>query len=74
VKETLEFALRVFLKQGVWIVGAAWLLAVGSRAIYGRGDRRGGSKDDAPAVVRWKIILGAAVVIIGILIAQIPLP
>jgi hypothetical protein len=74
VKETLEFALRVFLKQGVWIVGAAWLLAVGSRAIYSRADRGGGSKDDAPAVVKWKIILGAAAVIIGLIIARIPLP
>jgi hypothetical protein len=74
VIETLEFALRVFLKQGIWVLGAAWLLAVGSRAIYGRADRRGESKDDALAVVKWKIILGAAAVIIGIIIAHIPLP
>jgi len=74
VKETVEFAFRVFLKQGMWIVGAAWLLAVASRAIYGRADRRGGSKSDAPAAVKRKIILGALVVMVGIIIALIPLP
>jgi len=74
LKETLEFALRVFLKQGLWIVGAAWLLAVGSRLIYSRSDRTGESGDDAPAGVKRKIILGAVVFILGIFIALMPLP
>jgi hypothetical protein len=74
VKETLEFGLRVFLKQGMWIVGAAWLLAVGSRAIYGRADREGGSKADEPAAIKNNIVLGALVFVVGIILALFPLP
>jgi len=73
LKDALEFALRVFLKQGIWIVGAAWLVAVGSRAIYSRADREGKSGEDAPDIIKRKIILGALVIIVGIIIAIIPL-
>jgi len=73
LKDAINIALRVFLKQGIWIVGAAWLIAVGSRAIYSRADRAGISSDDAPENVKRKIILGALVLIVGIIIALIPI-
>jgi len=36
MKDALEFALRVFLKHGIWIAGAAWFLALGSRWVFTR--------------------------------------
>ena len=72
MKTALEFALRIYLKQGIWFFGAAWLVAVGSRVIYYRADRAGKSSDDSPENVKRKIILGALALMIGIIIAFIP--
>ena len=69
MNEALSFAVRVFLRQGIWIAGAAWLLALGGRVIYARADRANNSKEDAPEVVNRKLILGAVVLAIGIVIA-----
>jgi hypothetical protein len=74
LKETLDFALRVFLKQGIWIVGAAWLLAALSRAIYSRADQTGESRGDRPCAAKRKIILGVLVLVLGIFIALLPVP
>jgi hypothetical protein len=73
LNDAIEFALRVFLKQGIWIVGAAWLVAVGSREIFSRADGAGKSSDDEPENVKRKIIIGALVLIVGIIIALIPI-
>jgi len=69
MREALDFAIRVFLRQGIWIAGASWLFAVGSRAIFARADSARKSTEDAPEVVKRKIIWGVVVLIVGIVIA-----
>jgi hypothetical protein len=69
MREALDFALRVFLRQGIWIAGAAWLFAVGSWAIFTRADSEAKSKEDSPEAMKRKIILGVVVLIVGIVIA-----
>lgn len=69
MREALDFAIRVFIKHGVWIAGASWLLAVGSRAIFARADGVEKSSEDASEAVKRRIILGVIVLIIGIVMA-----
>jgi len=69
MREALDFALRVFLRQGIWIAGVAWLFAVASWAIFTRADGEAKSKEDSPEAVKRKIILGLGVLVVGIIIA-----
>jgi hypothetical protein len=70
--DALEFAFRVFIKQGIWIVGAAWLFAIGSQMIYSRSDGAGKASNEMPEVVKHKLILGVIMLGVGIIIALIP--
>jgi cell division protein FtsX len=69
MREALDFALRVFLRQGIWIAGAAWLFAVGGWAIFARADGAKKSCEDSLDIVKRKIIWGVVVLIVGIVIA-----
>ena len=69
MREALDFALRVFLRQGIWIAGAAWLFAVASWVIFIRTDGEARSIEDLPEAMKRKIILGVVVLIVGIVIA-----
>ena len=69
MREALDYFMRVFFKQGIWIVGAAWLFSVGCRVIFARSDDAEKSRDDAPEAVKQKIIMGVIVLITGIVIA-----
>jgi hypothetical protein len=73
LKDAIDFAFRIFLKHGIWIVGAACLVAVGSRVIFVRAGGEGKSSDDAPEITKRRIILGVIVLVIGIVIALIPI-
>jgi len=69
VNDALDFAVRVFLKQGIWIGGAAWLFAIGSRMIFLRADKMPQSREDSPRIVKQKIIVGAVTLAVGIVLA-----
>jgi hypothetical protein len=73
MKEAIVFFLKMIVKYGIWIFGASWLLAAGSQVIYSRTERGGNSSDDAPENVKRKIILGALILIVGIIMALIPI-
>ena len=73
MREAIVFLLKIIVKYGIWIFGLAWLVAVGSRANYSRADRAGISSDDAPENVKRNIILGVIILIVGIIIALIPI-
>jgi hypothetical protein len=68
MREALDFAIRVFLKHGIWIAGASWLFAVGSWKIFVKADGGQKSGEDTPEAVKRKIILGIAVLAVGIII------
>lgn len=69
MREALDYFIRVFIKQGIWIGGVAWLFAVGCKAIFARSDDVVKSDEDAPEGVKKIIIMGAIILIIGIVVS-----
>ena len=67
--EAMSFMLRIFIRQGIWIAGLAWLLAVGGWVLFIRKEGPPKSDEDAADLLKRKAVLGIAVLIIGIIIA-----
>jgi hypothetical protein len=69
MSEAASFFLRVFIRPGIWIAALAWLLAVGGWALFVRQEGLAKSDEDAAELLKRKVILGVAVLIVGIIVA-----
>jgi hypothetical protein len=69
VSETISFILKIILKQGIWIFGFAWLLAVGGWALFDHQHGSVNSNAEGLALMKRKAWLGVIILVLGILIA-----
>jgi hypothetical protein len=65
MREAIVFLLKIIVKYGIWIFGAAWLLAVGSQVIFVQGD--------TVKSIRNRIYIGIVILIVGTIFALIPI-
>ncbi len=65
MREAIVFLLKILIKNGIWIFGAAWLLAVGSQFIFAKGDKTNNLKR--------RIYIGITILIVGTIVALIPI-
>ena len=69
MSEALSLAVNVFLRQGLWVAAAGWLLAVGGWALFVHHSGSAGSDEDSADLLKRKAILGAVVLAAGIVLA-----
>jgi hypothetical protein len=65
MREAIVFLLKVSIKYGILIFGAAWLLAVGSQCIFVKGDKTKNIKN--------RIYIGISILIVGMIFTLIPI-
>lgn len=65
MREAIVFLLKISIKYGIWIFGAAWLLAVGSQWIFVKGNQTTNMKR--------RFCFGLLIFIIGTIISLIRL-
>jgi len=65
MREAIVFLLKISIKNGIWIFGAAWLLAVGSQFIFVKGDKIKNMKN--------RVYIGIGILIVGMIFTLIPI-
>ncbi len=74
MKETIVFLLKIFAKYGIWIFGLSWLLAIGSQINFFRTDNvLSKTKESILAHYKNRINVGVVILLVGIIIALIPI-